>query len=138
MDKTIIQNARFSKSSMASDKLRSRLGVKTAVPLEHTIQTHILDWLQFQPRCFYWRQNASMNRKEYKGTVRYFKSVSVPGISDIMGIWNGKPLAIEVKRPGEKLRPDQIEFLQKFSNAGGIAIVAYRVEDVIESLNQFR
>lgn len=56
------------------------------------------------------------------------------GISDIIGIHRGRFLAIEVKRPGNKLSDRQARFLRSVSDAGGIALVAYSVDDVIDGL----
>jgi hypothetical protein len=43
-------------------------------------------------------------------------------------------LAVEVKRPGESLRPAQAAFLESVRRAGGIAIVAHSVDDVRQGL----
>ena len=56
------------------------------------------------------------------------------GISDIIGIYRGRFLAIEVKRPGNKLSDKQAQFLRSVSASGGIAMVAYSVDDVINDL----
>ena len=56
------------------------------------------------------------------------------GISDILGIYEGRFLAIEVKRPGGRLSQYQKEFLKRVRDEGGIAIVARSVDDVIDGL----
>ena len=56
------------------------------------------------------------------------------GVSDIIGIYNGRFLAIEVKRPGAKLANAQADFIAKVSANGGIAFVARSVDDVIARL----
>jgi hypothetical protein len=56
------------------------------------------------------------------------------GISDLVGIWQGRYLAIEVKRPGGRLRPDQQRFIDRVRIEGGIAFVARSVDDVISGL----
>ena len=53
------------------------------------------------------------------------------GVSDIIGIFNGKFLAIEVKRPGSKLTEAQAQFLDRVRDEGGIAFKAECVDDVI-------
>ena len=77
---------------------------------------------------------------------RFLKTMGIPhfkklqglgspkGIADIIGCYKGRFLAIEVKRPGEKPTPDQQEFLDRYSSAGGICFVARSVDDVIQSL----
>ena len=52
------------------------------------------------------------------------------GVSDLLGIWKARFIAIEVKVPKKYPSKDQKSFLQDVANAGGIAIVARSVEDV--------
>jgi hypothetical protein len=54
------------------------------------------------------------------------------GSADILGILrpSGRFLAIEVKKPGEKPSDEQIAFLLAIRDAGGVAIVAYSLDDV--------
>lgn len=59
---------------------------------------------------------------------------SKPGIADIIGIFQGKPLAIEIKTERGKLSESQAKFLARFRLEGGIAFVARSVEDVINAL----
>jgi hypothetical protein len=57
------------------------------------------------------------------------------GISDILGCYRGRFVAIEVKRPGGKVSPLQQRFLEDVEKAGGYAIVAESVGDVRELLD---
>jgi hypothetical protein len=59
---------------------------------------------------------------------------STPGIPDIIGIWKGKFLAIEVKTRLGKLSEQQIQKLDEINQAGGLAFVARNIDDVIEQL----
>ena len=59
---------------------------------------------------------------------------NLPGVSDIIGIYKGRFLAIEVKRPGLKLTALQESFLTQVKEAGGIGIVATCCDDVITAL----
>tara|TARA_Y100000401_G_scaffold67416_1_gene53959 strand:+ start:2207 stop:2584 length:378 start_codon:yes stop_codon:yes gene_type:complete len=106
--------------------------------LEKDIQRGIMDLL-----CIYginfWRQNQgniSINDKFGMPTRRFMaardqRGRAVKGISDIIGILNdGKFLAIEVKRPGNKPTPDQITFIENINKNNGLAFVAYSVDDV--------
>ncbi len=56
------------------------------------------------------------------------------GVADILGIYRGKPLAIEVKAPGKKLSKDQEFFMECWKLEGGIAITANSAWDVIKAL----
>lgn len=57
-----------------------------------------------------------------------------PGISDLLICYEGKFVAVEVKKPGGKLSPLQEQFLHDVRTAGGIAFVAYSVDDVVREL----
>jgi penicillin-binding protein-related factor A (putative recombinase) len=56
------------------------------------------------------------------------------GTSDILGIWKGKMLCIEVKSATGKLRPEQREFLRAMHELGAICMVARSLQDVISAL----
>lgn len=104
--------------------------------LEKDIQKTILEWLSYQKQTFVWRQNSGAMYADSKTGRHGFKTASVQGVSDIIGIWQGFPIAIEVKRPKEKPTDNQHAFLENFGKAGGIAIVAHSLEEVQESLKQ--
>ena len=55
---------------------------------------------------------------------------SVLGLPDIMCIYRGKMICIEVKIPGNKPTKLQEVTLKKMEDAGAITGVAYSVEDV--------
>lgn len=59
---------------------------------------------------------------------------STPGVADILGCYKGRLLAIEVKAPKGRLSEHQVRFLERVSQEGGIAIVAYSVDAVIGQL----
>lgn len=58
------------------------------------------------------------------------------GVSDIIGIIQGRMLCIEVKAPKGKPTLDQIEFLNMINEQGGIAIIARSELDVLTVLIQ--
>lgn len=59
---------------------------------------------------------------------------STPGIPDIVGIWKGKPLFIEIKTRKGKLSDVQATKIAEINQAGGLAFVARSIDDVIEAL----
>lgn len=59
---------------------------------------------------------------------------NLPGISDFLGCYKGKFLAIEVKRDGREPTELQATFLEEVRRAGGIGFVARSVDDVIQAL----
>lgn len=69
---------------------------------------------------------------KFRRPSKYYKR----GTADILGIYKGRPLAIEVKSEKGRLSIHQKLFLQEFQNNGGIAIVARSVEDVVRQLGE--
>jgi VRR-NUC domain len=58
------------------------------------------------------------------------------GISDIIGCSpEGIFIAIEVKRPGGKPSPEQLEFIENVKRNKGVAFVAYSLDDAIRQLS---
>ena len=55
---------------------------------------------------------------------------SLVGISDIIGIWHGRVVAIEVKAGNNTMTPLQAHFQNIIRERGGIAICAFSLEDV--------
>lgn len=60
---------------------------------------------------------------------------SYPGMPDIQAVRAGRTVYIELKRPGGRQRPDQVQFQADVEAAGGTYILARGVEDV-EWLNE--
>lgn len=56
------------------------------------------------------------------------------GVSDLLGCYKGRMVAIEIKRPGRKPTPHQERFLAQVRNEGGIAFWADSLDTVIEQL----
>ena len=67
---------------------------------------------------------------------RSFNPNRVKGVSDILGIFAYRPLAIEVKTATGKVTPEQRVFIRRFQDQGGIAFVARSVKDVITELTK--
>lgn len=57
------------------------------------------------------------------------------GVADILGIYQGKFLAIEVKTERGKLSPAQERFIANINDKGGIAFVARCIDDVENNLH---
>lgn len=102
---------------------------KERVP-ESTIKKHIVEFLKWKKVfCFVVSTTGIFDpkRKTFRTLVGTGQR---KGVSDILGIFQGRPIAIEVKAKGGQLSPHQIDFLNDFSAAGGIAIVAFSISDV--------
>lgn len=72
-------------------------------------------------------------RQAFRKNTHNFKR---KGVSDIIGIYQGRFLSIEVKSNTGKLSIDQKEWLKDVEFNGGIAFVARSVEDVVNGLSQ--
>jgi Holliday junction resolvase len=59
---------------------------------------------------------------------------SAPGVPDLVGCYKGCMFAIEVKAPRGRVSPQQQAFIDNINAAGGIAFVAWSIDDVIEGL----
>lgn len=103
---------------------------------EKQIQNAILDWLAWQPHCIAFPfQNGAIydpSRKCFRSTPKHHRK----GVSDILGIFKGTPLAIEVKVPKKYPTPEQKKFLADFKAQGGIAFVARSLQEVVDTLQQ--
>jgi penicillin-binding protein-related factor A (putative recombinase) len=97
---------------------------------EKTIEKQILIWLYSQ-RIFATKIDSTGIYDSKRGVFRRqlgtFKRL---GVSDIIGIYKGKFLSIEVKSAKGKLSNHQRQWLDDVQHEGGIAIVARSVEDV--------
>ncbi len=105
--------------------------------LEKQIENSILEYLAWR-KIFAWK-NQSVGIWDAKKQI-YRKPNNKhhkKGVSDIIGVFKGKPLFIEVKKPGGKASSDQITFLTEAAKNGAIAIIAESVEDVSKELEFF-
>lgn len=59
---------------------------------------------------------------------------SAPGVPDIIGCYQGRLLAIEVKAPKGVVSDHQQRFIDNINAAGGLAFVARSIDDVIVGL----
>ena len=71
-------------------------------------------------------------------TFRKLSGFAIKGVSDILGIHNGKMLCIEVKSAKGRLRPEQREFLDKMTSLGALAFVARSWSDVLHALPELQ
>jgi penicillin-binding protein-related factor A (putative recombinase) len=111
--------------------------VKLPKRLEKDIELEILLWLNRQPGCFAWK-NKSMGTFNAKRGV-YLRShhrFNEKGTSDILGIYRGYMLCIEVKSATGRLQPHQAQFLEKMHDMGAIAFMARSLDDVKGQLLQ--
>jgi penicillin-binding protein-related factor A (putative recombinase) len=110
--------------------------IKGSEPLEKEIETSILQYLERLPECFAFKNQSIAVFDPSKKIFRKAKSkYLINGSSDILGVFRGKFLAIEVKRPSNKKRnEDQDSFIENIRIHGGIAFYATSIEDVKQGL----
>lgn len=84
------------------------------------------------PGAIFWRQNQGTFRT--MDGRRVVSATSIVGISDILGAYRCRPVAIETKTRTGSLRKTQIIFRANWEKAGGIYIVARSPEEAIAAL----
>lgn len=100
---------------------------------ETDLQKQIVQWINLSGG-YAWRMNVgSFPLMGKNGKQRWFRA-GVKGMADILGVWEGRMLACEVKVGRNKPTPQQKDFLEEIHNRGGIAFVAYSLDDTINEL----
>lgn len=103
---------------------------------EQVLVRQCLDYLKLRG-IVAWRQNSGGVKIPYGDREQFVRFASINGISDIIGVLrDGRFLAIECKVAGKKPSPDQVTFLEAIRKSGGVAVVAYELEDVIAVIDR--
>lgn len=108
----------------------SHFRLKSQIIPESAIEEHIL--------VFLWRKGIlawkNVTAGYYDAKLKKFKKqrsqFAINGTSDILGIIDGRFLAIEVKSAKGYPTDDQKRFIEKVNANGGIAFVARSLEEV--------
>ena len=104
---------------------------------EKQIENEILNFLRILGVYCWKNQSVGIYDPVKKVYRRNGNHNHIRGTSDILGIINGRFLAIEVKSEIGKLSPEQRVFLAQISNNGGVAFVARSLRDVAVNLSKF-
>lgn len=119
-----------SSAGLSVSKLKS-------TPSEREVERAILQWLNYQPKCKAWKNKSTGT---YDPVRKCFRRSNDPysqkGSADILGIWNGKMLCIEVKSAKGRLTPEQKEFLSAMSSLGAICLVARDLQQVVDAFSE--
>lgn len=101
---------------------------------EKVIENSILSYLK-REGVFVFKVESQGTYDQKKGIYRLKKSQHrMRGVADIVGIFKGIPLYIEVKSAKGRLSEHQKAFLDRVNQEGGIAFVARSVDEVRERL----
>ncbi len=101
--------------------------------LESDVQRSIRQALGLVPGLACWRNNTGVYFDKRNVPIRYGLCV---GSSDLIGLYQGRFLALEVKRPGGKLSPDQERFLALVTKLGGVAAVVHSAEEALACISR--
>ena len=125
-----------------------RLGKRTLEPYltwcfmlktkEQDVVNAILDYLSYRKIIHAHIRNTGAIIKRDGKTFFARNKRNQPGIADILGVYKGVPIAIEVKSDIGKVRPEQDDWLNKWAENGGVYCVARsvtHVEQFIESID---
>ena len=100
---------------------------------EATLVDAILRSLNYQPGVFAWRMETSGSvRPRQGGGFFMVRNRYGRGKPDIAGCKEGHGFVIEVKKPGEKAKPHQAEWMADYeARGGGKATVAHSVDEAL-------
>lgn len=125
-------------------KIAGNPGKKKAKPVkrqkpgesESDVQKRILERLGFIREGFFWRENSGMvKQQDDYGKTRMWRA-GIKGIADIIGVYKGRFVAIEVKAKGKKPSAFQIAYLERVKQCGGIAFVCDDDKEVMNLLER--
>lgn len=97
--------------------------------LEKDIKRQILQYMRARGALIFVHDNVGIYNHE-KGVYQLRRGPErMLGVADLIGIYKGKFIAIEVKQPGRRLTSEQAVFLAQVKDQGGISFMATSVED---------
>ena len=120
-------------------------------PTEKQIENQILTYLR-NKRVFVWKNQSAGVFDQKKNIFRRSNNPHhIDGVSDILGLYEGRFLAIEVKRPSisrktgqfiyrtqeelaKKASSGQVAFIDQINKSGGCAFLADSLEVVKEQM----
>lgn len=102
---------------------------------EKLIENEILSYLSFRD-IFAFKVKSQGTYDQKEGRFRRPSKHYRRGTADILGIYKGRPLAIEVKSEKGRLSVHQRMFLDSFIKYGGIALVSRSVEQLEKQLGE--
>lgn len=92
---------------------------------ETELSKSILNAINKLPFAYFWRNNVGR-----RGGIVF----GFAGLADIIGVFAGRFVAIEVKFGKGKQKPEQETFQRNVERCNGIYILAYSLDDVLMGL----
>jgi len=103
---------------------------------ESTIETEILTYLNIMPGIFAWKNKTMGVYDPVRKVFRKSNSKFTPnGVPDILGVCNGKFIAIEVKTEKGIVSNDQKKFIKQLEEHGAYTLIARSLQDAREWFN---
>lgn len=99
-------------------------GYNRNASLEKETQRKVLEWLSQRPHLLYWRVVPFNGR----GSTKHLRR----GLPDIFVVYRHNFVALEIKREGAKLRPEQEKFKEDFEKEGGIYKVISNLNEILD------
>lgn len=101
---------------------------------EQDIVNAILDYLMYRKIVHAHIRNTGAIIKRDGKTFFARNKRNQPGIADILGVYKGVPMAIEVKSEVGRLSPEQDVWLNEWADSGGVYCIARSIEHVEQFL----
>lgn len=101
---------------------------------EAEIQAAILVAVTALPGAMFWRASAGLFKNQRGGFVR----ANAVGCPDVLGVYQGRFVGIEVKTPAGRQSPAQKRFQAAVARAGGVYVLARSVAEALDNLQAIR
>lgn len=124
--------------SIGAEKRPNKIHTVSSAASEHVIQCAVARYLDLAlggiPDCIWWAVPNGGFRDVRTASKLKAEGVK-PGVSDIMVLWGGRLICIELKTAKGRQSPEQKEWADAATCAGAAYYVARSVEDVEEFLD---
>lgn len=101
---------------------------------EKDIENSILEALQTIKGCKVWKNQSVGIYDPTKKSFRRRSKYQIKGVSDILGIYKGKMLCLEVKTKKGRLSPEQKQFLEEMQALGAATACVRSIPEALAVL----
>ena len=110
--------------------------VTERAPREADIQQEIRLALGLEPGLVLWRNNVGVMAQDGGRPVAF--GVGGKGGSDLIGLLNGRFIALEIKSATGRVRAEQLGFIECVRNNGGFAAIVRSVDEARAAIERAR